>query len=94
MYDMVEPKEVIKAMDRNFYEMLASAKWKERKEALTGVHELVSNPKLATGDYGDLCRELKKVRACLSCLICFMVIEGTRCVFLYSRSSHVSGISK
>lgn len=36
-------------------------KWQERKEALEAVEALTKNPKLESGDYGDLVRALKKV---------------------------------
>lgn len=38
-------------------------KWQERKEALEAVEALTKNPKLENGDYGDLVRALKKVKA-------------------------------
>lgn len=36
-------------------------KWQERKEALDALLEIVSQPKLASGSYGDLLQALKKV---------------------------------
>lgn len=38
-------------------------KWQERKEALEAAETLTKNPKLESGDYGDMVRALKKVTA-------------------------------
>ena len=46
-----------------FGEDIEAAKWQTRKEALEAVLKLVEAPKLASGDYGDLVRILKKVIA-------------------------------
>ena len=40
---------------------MESKKWQERKEGLESLQNLVVNPKLESGDYGDVVRVLKKV---------------------------------
>ncbi|KAL4854812.1 hypothetical protein ACK3TF_004509 [Chlorella vulgaris] len=44
-----------------FWDALDAKKWGLRKAALEKVKELGATPRLATGDYGDLVRALKKV---------------------------------
>lgn len=46
-----------------FWDCFESKKWNMRKGALDKVKDLARTPRLACGDYGDLCRELKKVLA-------------------------------
>ena len=58
---MVEPKDLVRAMSKTFYDEVESDKWKERKEALTKVRDIAAHPRLVAGDFGDLCREVKKV---------------------------------
>lgn len=45
----------------NVFATQEAKKWQERKEALEAVEALAKNPKLESGDYGDLVRALKKV---------------------------------
>lgn len=44
-----------------FWDALAHTKWGLRKAALEKVKELGRTPRLATGDYGDLVKALKKI---------------------------------
>lgn len=44
-----------------FWECFDSKKWNIRKGALDRARDAAKKPRLATGDYGDLCRELRKV---------------------------------
>lgn len=49
-----------------------SKKWQERKDALDCLDKLSSNPKLESGQYGELCAVLKKVGCILKIrFICF-----------------------
>ncbi|CRK99142.1 CLUMA_CG012503, isoform A [Clunio marinus] len=59
--DLIDPVDILSKLPKDFYEKLEAKKWQERKEALDALDSLVQNPKLQTGDYGDLVRALKKV---------------------------------
>lgn len=60
--DLLEPVDILSKLPKDFYEKLEEKKWQIRKEALDALEPLlVQNPKLATGDYGELVRALKKV---------------------------------
>lgn len=59
--DFVDPVDIISKLPKDFFEKLEAKKWQERKEALDALETLVQNPKLQTGDYGELVRALKKV---------------------------------
>jgi hypothetical protein len=60
-YEFAEPRNIIPELKKDFWEGIESAKWSERKAACTTLKELASYPRLASGDYGDVNRELKKI---------------------------------
>uniref|UniRef100_A0A8B9HUE7 Cytoskeleton associated protein 5 n=1 Tax=Astyanax mexicanus TaxID=7994 RepID=A0A8B9HUE7_ASTMX len=60
-YELLEAVEILSKLPKDFYEKIEAKKWQERKEALEAVETLTKNPKLESGDYGDLVRALKKV---------------------------------
>ncbi|KAJ8349386.1 hypothetical protein SKAU_G00245160 [Synaphobranchus kaupii] len=60
-YELLEAVEILSKMPKDFYEKIEAKKWQERKEALEAIETLIKNPKLESGDYGDLVRALKKV---------------------------------
>uniref|UniRef100_A0A8C1KNW1 Cytoskeleton associated protein 5 n=1 Tax=Cyprinus carpio TaxID=7962 RepID=A0A8C1KNW1_CYPCA len=60
-YELLEAVEILSKLPKDFYEKIEAKKWQERKEALEAVEALTKNPKLESGDYGDLVRALKKV---------------------------------
>ncbi|XP_043083580.1 cytoskeleton-associated protein 5 isoform X4 [Puntigrus tetrazona] len=60
-YELLEAVEILSKLPKDFYEKIEAKKWQERKEALEAVEALTKNPKLDSGDYGDLVRALKKV---------------------------------
>lgn len=60
-YDMLEPVDVLSKLPGDLNSRVASAKWKDRKEALDEVYEVLSKaPKLANDDYTDLVRVFAK----------------------------------
>lgn len=59
--DLIDPVDILSQLPKNFYEKLEEKKWQERKESLDALETLLQNPKLQTGDYGELVRALKKV---------------------------------
>ncbi|KAL0039701.1 hypothetical protein WJX77_005628 [Trebouxia sp. C0004] len=60
-YEYAEPAGILSELGKEFWEMLAAKKWSERRDALAKLRTLASAPKLASGDYGDVNRELKKI---------------------------------
>ncbi|CAH1762423.1 9128_t:CDS:10 [Entrophospora sp. SA101] len=55
-----EAVDVLSKMDKNFYQNLGSAKWKERKEALDGLLEICKTPKIVDGNFSELISALAK----------------------------------
>ncbi|XP_041074524.1 cytoskeleton-associated protein 5-like isoform X2 [Polyodon spathula] len=60
-YELLEAVEILSKLPKDFYEKIESKKWQERKEALEALEILVKNPKIESGDFGDVVRTLKKV---------------------------------
>ncbi|KAG0201552.1 Microtubule-associated protein, microtubule dynamics during spindle orientation [Mortierella sp. GBA30] len=58
--DLVDPVDVNAKMESNFYELLASKKWQERKEALDGLLVHCKSPKIVDGHYSELVGALGK----------------------------------
>lgn len=84
-YDFAEPADVLGRLDKSFWEGLASAKWSERRNALQSLKQLASSPRLASGDYADVLRELRKVTPTLFAHIVLAVrISLTWCFHLTS----------
>lgn len=60
-FDMLEPVDVLSKLPGDLNSRMASAKWKDRKEALDDVYEILSKaPRLAADDYSDLVRLFAK----------------------------------
>lgn len=60
-YLMLEPMEVLSKLPGDLSSRMASAKWKDRKEALDEVYEVLSKaPKLVEADYSELVRIFAK----------------------------------
>ncbi|XP_058500343.1 cytoskeleton-associated protein 5 isoform X2 [Solea solea] len=60
-YELLEAVDILSKIPKDFYEDIEAKKWQERKAALEAIEVLTKNPKLESGDYGDLVRALKKV---------------------------------
>ena len=68
-YEFADPESVLDKLEKapadkeqpKFWDAVASGKWKERLGALSQLRALADHPKLASGEYGDVARALKKV---------------------------------
>lgn len=76
-FDFAEPVDVYSKIPADFYEMVASTKWKERKEALDGLFNLVNTLKIKEGPYDDMVRALAK---CMKDANIAVVTEAANCV--------------
>ena len=59
-FDLAEPVDVIKKMPSDFHERLASAKWKDRKEALDEFYEVANTERIQDGQYDEVIQGLAK----------------------------------
>lgn len=59
--DLIDPVDILSKLPKDFYEKLEAKKWQERKESLEALQTLLQNPKIESGDYGEMVKALKKV---------------------------------
>ena len=60
VFDLAEPKDVIGQIPHDFYDNMASAKWKDRKEALDALYPMVNTEKIKDGHFEELVAVLAK----------------------------------
>ncbi|XP_048511351.1 protein mini spindles isoform X1 [Athalia rosae] len=60
-YELLDPVDILSKLPKDFYENVEAKKWQDRKEAIEFLENLCKNPKLESGDYGDVVRALKKI---------------------------------
>lgn len=60
-FDFADPVDITAKLPSNFYELLASKKWQERREALDALLEQAKTPKIMDKDYSELMGALVKV---------------------------------
>ncbi|KAI8099122.1 armadillo-type protein [Halteromyces radiatus] len=59
-FDLADPIDITSKLPGNFYELLASKKWQERREALDALLESTKTPKIMDKDYSELVGALTK----------------------------------
>jgi hypothetical protein len=59
-FDLAEPQEVLSKFPSDFYDNMASTKWKERKEALDAVYAIVHVDRIKDGSYDEFVAILAK----------------------------------
>lgn len=59
--ELIDPVDILSKLPKDFYDKLEAKKWQERKESLEALQTLLQNPKLESGEYGDVVKALKKV---------------------------------
>ena len=62
-WDFADPVDILPQLPKNFYELIASKKWQERKEALESLLTLATdNPRLdPNSNYNELMNTVAKV---------------------------------
>lgn len=59
-FDLAEPVDVISKIPTDFYQMVASSKWKDRKEALDNLFNILNTPRVKEGSYDEMVRAFAK----------------------------------
>ncbi|CAO3629819.1 unnamed protein product [Cunninghamella blakesleeana] len=59
-FDLVDPVDITIKLPSNFYELMSSKKWQERREALDALMEATKTPKIIDKDYSELMTSLVK----------------------------------
>eukprot|EP00198_Chlamydomonas_reinhardtii_P006227 XP_001695563.1 microtubule associated protein [Chlamydomonas reinhardtii] len=83
-YDYAEPKKVVQELtSANFFAKLEEKKWTDRRDAVLFLKGLADTPRIASGDFGDVMRELKKLISKDSNVV--VVAESINCVGLLAK---------
>lgn len=81
-FDLAEPQDVLNKVPSDFYENLASSKWKERKEAVDALYTVLNVPRIKDGDYGELVRGLAK---CMKDANIAVVTQAAQCIEVLAK---------
>jgi len=81
-FDLAEPQDVLKQIPGDFWEKLASAKWKDRKEALEAVYGILNVPRIKDGDFSELNRSLAK---CMKDANVIVVAQAAQCIEVLAK---------
>ncbi|KAK7421479.1 hypothetical protein QQX98_002178 [Neonectria punicea] len=76
-FDLAEPQDISKKIPPNFSDMLASSKWKDRKEAVDGLHQALNVPRIKDSDFNEISRGLAK---CMKDANVAVVTQAALCI--------------
>lgn len=86
-FDLAEPVDVFKSIPPNYHDLLASSKWKERKEAIEALYGALSVPRIKDGDFGEVSRGLAK---CMKDANVAVVTQAAQCIELLAKGLRLS----
>jgi cytoskeleton-associated protein 5 len=81
-FDLAEPQNVLGKIRGDFYDNLASTKWKDRKEALEELFKLLNVPRIQDGDFGEVNRSLAK---CMKDANIAVVTQAAQCIEVLAK---------
>ncbi|KAJ2967677.1 hypothetical protein NQ176_g9547 [Zarea fungicola] len=81
-FSLAEPIDVSKKIPPNFTDLLASSKWKDRKEAVDGLYEALNVPRIKETDFGEVNRGLAK---CMKDANVAVVTQAALCIDLLAK---------
>ncbi|KAK3377259.1 armadillo-type protein [Lasiosphaeria ovina] len=81
-FDLAEPQDVASKIPKDFFDNIASTKWKERKEALEALYAVVNVPRIKDGDFNDVNRALAK---CMKDANVAVVTQAAQCIELLAK---------
>ncbi|KAM0254855.1 hypothetical protein ACHAQJ_006347 [Trichoderma viride] len=81
-FALAEPEDVLKKMPPNFHELLASSKWKDRKDAVDGLYQVLNVPRIKDGDFHEVTRGLAK---CMKDANVAVVTQAAQCIDLLAK---------
>ena len=98
-FDLSEPVDVLSKVPKDFHDMMASSKWKDRKDALDALYAVLNVPRIKDGQFDDIARVLAKsmkdaniavVTVAANCIN--LLAKGLRSSFAKYRSTVMSPI--
>ncbi|KAG6037901.1 hypothetical protein E4U41_004658 [Claviceps citrina] len=76
-FALAEPEDISKKIPANFTDMLASSKWKDRKEAVDALHQVLNVPRIKDSDFHETNRGLAK---CMKDANVAVVTQAALCI--------------
>lgn len=76
-FSLAEPEDVTKKIPANFTDMLASSKWKDRKEAVEALYQAINVPRIKDSDFNEVNRGLAK---CMKDANVAVVTQAAQCI--------------
>ena len=98
-FDLSEPVDVLSKVPKDFHDMMASSKWKDRKDALDALYAVLNIPRIKDGQFDDITKALAKsmkdaniavVTVAANCIN--LLAKGLRSGFAKYRSTVMSPI--
>ncbi|KAJ6090237.1 Armadillo-like helical [Penicillium sp. IBT 16267x] len=80
--DLAEPVDIMPKVPKDLHDQLASSKWKDRKEALDALYNVINVPRIKDGPYDEIVRGLAK---CMKDANVAVVTVAANCVDLLAR---------
>lgn len=81
-FDLAEPVDVISKIPKDFHEQLSSSKWKDRKDALDALYNVLNIPRIKEGQFDDIVRGLAK---CMKDANIAVVTVAANCVDVLAK---------
>ncbi|PHH90854.1 hypothetical protein CDD83_2453 [Cordyceps sp. RAO-2017] len=81
-FSLAEPVDITKKIPPNFSDMLASSKWKDRKEAVDALAQALNVPRIKDGDFNEVNRGLAK---CMKDANVAVVTQAAQCIELLAK---------
>ncbi|POR39229.1 Spindle pole body component alp14 [Tolypocladium paradoxum] len=81
-FSLAEPVDVSKKIPPNFSDMLASSKWKDRKEAVDALGQALNVPRIKDSDFNEVTRGLAK---CMKDANVAVVTQAAQCIELLAK---------
>ncbi|RDA84182.1 hypothetical protein CP532_3913 [Ophiocordyceps camponoti-leonardi (nom. inval.)] len=81
-FSLAEPEDITKKIPPNFTDMLASSKWKDRKEAVDALGQALNAPRIKDGDFHEVNRGLAK---CMKDANVAVVSQAAQCIELLAK---------
>ncbi|KAJ6017327.1 Armadillo-like helical [Penicillium sp. IBT 35674x] len=80
--DLAEPVDIMPKVPKDLHDQLGSSKWKDRKEALDALYNVINVPRIKDGPYDEIVRALAK---CMKDANVAVVTVAANCVDLLAR---------
>jgi cytoskeleton-associated protein 5 len=82
VFDLAEPIDVFPKIPKDLHDQLGSSKWKDRKEALDALYNVINVPRIKDGPYDEIMRALAK---CMKDANVAVVAVAANCVDVLAK---------